>query len=182
MALQEHCFYCFDVLLQELGQKKLSDPTFENKEFPLFVTWKARDQLRGCIGTFSPVGLHCGLQDYAKKSAFQDTRFSPIQLTEIPTLHCEVSLLTNFELASDWQDWTIGQHGIRILLRKDRVYSATYLPQVAKEQGWNHHQTISSLLRKAGFKDSVTNDIKEEIQIVRYEASKAFASFQEYCT
>lgn len=34
---------------------------------PLFVTWDVgkEKRLRGCIGTFSPMNLHCGLKEYA---------------------------------------------------------------------------------------------------------------------
>jgi len=34
---------------------------------PLFVTWKiGKDRrLRGCIGTFNAMNLHCGLREYA---------------------------------------------------------------------------------------------------------------------
>jgi uncharacterized protein (TIGR00296 family) len=186
MATQDHCFYCFDALLEELHEKPLRPPAFPNKEYPLFVTWNlvhgTQTQLRGCIGNFSPLDLHSGLVQYAKISAFEDSRFSPIQAGELQHLKCAVSLLTDFEPGADWQDWIVGKHGIRIRLEGDRVYSATYLPEVASGQNWNHEETIRSLLRKSGFRDSITRSVMERIELVRYQSSKAHATYEEYCT
>jgi len=45
--------------------------------------------------------------------------------------------LTKFEEANDHLDWEIGTHGIRIEFHSDRGSrrTATYLPEVATEQG-----------------------------------------------
>ena len=107
---------------------------------PLFVSWKiGRDKrLRGCIGTFSPLSLHGGLKEYSLNSALQDSRFDPITLDEFPRLTVSVSLLQGFEEArGGYLDWTIGVHGIRIEFKTERgsIRTATYLPQVAPEQG-----------------------------------------------
>jgi AMMECR1 domain-containing protein len=54
-----------------------------------------------------------------------------------------VSLLTNFEEGKDAYDWEVGKHGISIKANhKGNYYSATYLPEVAPEQGWNKKQTL----------------------------------------
>jgi AMMECR1 domain-containing protein len=69
-------------------------------------------------------------------SAFADSRFKPIALEEIPDLEVSISLLCNFEKGSNYLDWTIGVHGIRIIFRSESgVKSATFLPNVAEEQG-----------------------------------------------
>ena len=109
---------------------------------PLFVTWKIRfpekdtkatesekdkpkkedddkDVLRGCIGTFAKDSLKKNLGAYAMISAFRDTRFSPIELREVPFLNCSVSLLQNFEPIKDPFDWVIGKHGIQIKFQAD---------------------------------------------------------------
>ena len=71
-------------------------------------------------------------------SAFKDSRFNPITIEELSKLHCSVSILTKFEEANDHLDWEIGIHGIRIEFHSDRGSrrTATYLPEVATEQGW----------------------------------------------
>lgn len=40
-------------------------------------------------------------------SAFKDSRFSPITKEEVPSLHCAVSILTNFEDGQDYLDWEV---------------------------------------------------------------------------
>ena len=45
-------------------------------------------------GTFSSLSLPSGLREYALTSALQDSRFDPIDLSEIPDLHCAVRLFT----------------------------------------------------------------------------------------
>ena len=48
-----------------------------------------------------------------------------------------MSILTQFEEAEDHMDWEVGTHGIRIEFHSDRGSrrTATYLPEVATEQG-----------------------------------------------
>lgn len=86
-------------------------------------------------------------------SALRDSRFSPVQLKEVSQLSCSVSLLRCFEEAASWQDWEIGQHGL-IIEFTDPVLSckrtATFLPEVAGDQGWSKQQCIEALIRKAG--------------------------------
>lgn len=49
----------------------------------------------------------------------------------------ELSIFQGFEDAHGYLDWTLGVHGIRIEFLNDRgcKRTATYLPQVAEEQG-----------------------------------------------
>ncbi|XP_038671737.1 AMMECR1-like protein isoform X1 [Scyliorhinus canicula] len=151
---------------------------------PLFVTWKmGRDKrLRGCIGTFSAMNLHSGLREYTLTSALKDSRFPPLTREELPKLFCSVSLLTNFEDASDYLDWEVGVHGIRIefVNEKGAKRTATYLPEVAKEQDWDQIQTIDSLLRKGGYKAPITNEFRKAIKLTRYRSEKVTISYAEY--
>ena len=119
MASHLHCVYCFDSIAEKLlGLDKDPEPKFENASFPLFVTWNIKRgeclSLRGCIGSFSSLDLYSGLNSYAQLSAFKDTRFDPISKQELQHLQVGVSLLTDFEQASSWNDFEIGKHGIRI--------------------------------------------------------------------
>jgi AMMECR1 domain-containing protein len=47
---------------------------------PLFVTWKIKGHLRGCIGTFSPDFHSTLLPQYAIIAATKDHRFKPMTL------------------------------------------------------------------------------------------------------
>ena len=72
-------------------------------------------------------------------------------LNELPNLNCEVSLLVNFEEAKNPYDWEVGKHGIDIKFEDEEgeFHSATYLPEVAEEQGWDQKTTLKHLIRKA---------------------------------
>ncbi|OAX81605.1 hypothetical protein ACJ72_04048 [Emergomyces africanus] len=125
--------------------------------YPLFVTWNTlssngHKSLRGCIGTFEPQELAAGLKSYALTSAFGDTRFPPIPPSLLPSLSCSLTLLSSFETCSHALDWNLGTHGIRIsFIYRGRRFGATYLPDVAVEQGWTKEETVESLMRKAGW-------------------------------
>ncbi|EFN76081.1 AMMECR1-like protein [Harpegnathos saltator] len=180
-------FYCFDVLYCQLHQlDPPKPPNFSNEAFPLFVTWTiGKDmRLRGCIGTFNAMHLHAGLREYATTSAFKDSRFNPITREELPRLHVSVSILRHFEDGVDYLDWEIGVHGIRIEFHNEKgnKRTATYLPDVATEQGWDQIQTIDSLLHKGGYKGLVTPDIRRSLKLTRYQSEKVTVSYQDYMT
>ncbi|KAL7853533.1 hypothetical protein AOLI_G00203770 [Acnodon oligacanthus] len=124
-----------------------------------------------------PWGEACG-----DVHALKDSRFPPMTRDELPRLFCSVSLLTNFEDVGDYLDWEVGVHGIRIEFfnEKGSKRTATYLPEVAKEQGWDHIQTIDSLLRKGGYKAPITNDFRKTIKLTRYRSEKMTMSYAEY--
>uniref|UniRef100_A0A1I8HWY5 AMMECR1 domain-containing protein n=3 Tax=Macrostomum lignano TaxID=282301 RepID=A0A1I8HWY5_9PLAT len=188
VARKEMCYFCFDVLRSYLGMMKgeaLQQPvTFSNDSYPLFVTWKIGQdhRLRGCIGTFSNMSLHSGLREYAVSSALKDSRFAPVSRDEVARLHCSVSILIDFQDASHYRDWIVGVHGIRIEFSNERGQrkTATYLPEVAKEQNWNHVETIDSLLRKGGYKSVITEQVRASIRLTRYRSEKITASYAEY--
>jgi AMME syndrome candidate gene 1 protein len=153
---------------------------------PLFVTWDAAcpagapPRLRGCIGTLEPRPLRDGLRDYALTSALRDRRFPPIAPAELPALHCTVSLLRSFERTDAWDAWTVGTHGLTIEFEdpdSGRARSATYLPAVAQEQGWDHGTAFDSLMRKAGYGGAITAALRREVAVTRYQASTAKGAF-----
>lgn len=104
----------------------------------MFVTWKNKSDhmLRGCIGTTSPISLLEGLKTYSIRSALNDGRFFPIKATELESLVCTISLLTDYEECAEYNDWKIGKHGISIKFKKDgQSYHAIFLPEVMIEHG-----------------------------------------------
>jgi uncharacterized protein (TIGR00296 family) len=114
-------------------------------------------------------------------SAFEDTRFNPISARELPTLSCAVTLLTHFEPADTPLDWTLGTHGLRIsFMHRNRRYGATYLPDVASEQGWTKEETLVSLMRKAGWSGRKDEWEKVDIKVVRYQGKKVELGFAEW--
>ncbi|CAO3657872.1 unnamed protein product [Umbelopsis ramanniana] len=182
----EHCIYCFDVLAAHFEGRESIPPEFDDNEYPLFVTWNLKKhgsyRLRGCIGNFDAMPLHSGLKQYALTSALHDRRFNPITRKELPLLSCAVSLLTNFEKAKNYLDWDVGTHGIWIEFEDDsgRRRTATYLPDVIPEQGWDKIEAIDSLLRKGGFHGRITSSVRESIRLKRYQSSKLEVTYDEY--
>lgn len=177
------------------------------ESYPLFVTWNTLSRsghksLRGCIGTFEGLPLSTGLQSYSLTSAFDDTRFSPIPASLLPSLSCSLTLLADFEPCVDAMDWDLGTHGIRISFNyRGRRHGATYLPDVAVEQGWTKEETIESLMKKAGWDGGYSGvarrlirgtsrgseqavsrpwDEVNDFKAVRYTGLKASASYAEW--
>ncbi|MCJ1394739.1 hypothetical protein MMC18_007619 [Xylographa bjoerkii] len=159
----------------------------KEEEYPLFVTWntvnsRGYKSLRGCIGTFNAVPLSDGLKSYAMTSATEDSRFSPITLSELPTLSNNTTLLLNFMPCSGPLDWDVGTHGIRISFSyHGRHYGATYLPDVAVAQGWTREETLISLMKKAGWSGR-SSDWKKvgDLKCIRYEGKAATLGYSQY--
>lgn len=184
-VVPEMCYFCFDVLESNLsGQNRRIVPAFTNDAYPLFVTWKIdRDlRLRGCIGTFSPKPLHASLQEYAIISSLKDERFSPVSMQELPRLTCSVSLLIDFQDCQNCFDWQVGVHGIRIEFVNERnhVRTATYLPEVSSEQGWDQEETVVNLLRKGGYRSQVTHQYLATVKCQRYRSEKLAVTYHDW--
>lgn len=184
-------------------------------------------RLRGCIGSFEAQPLHEGLAEYALISAFRDHRFNKITESELSSLECgyapsnplsavvvkrnvnRISLLTDFEDASSYLDWTVGVHGIYITFphpsllpapnsgtpsplssalslattsvsRSKQSFTATYLPEVIPDQGWDKIEAVDSAIHKAGWTGLVTEDIRRSIKLRRYQSRKCTAGYEEF--
>lgn len=164
-----------------------ADPEPPLTESPLFVTWNTVSArhgghaLRGCIGTFEAQDLDEGLSSYALISALQDTRFRPIAARELPSLEVAVTLLTDFEDAADAMDWDLGTHGLRISFHyHGKRYGATYLPDVAVEQGWTKEETLVSLMRKAGWVGRKDKWDEVQLSVVRYQGKKESLGYEDF--
>ncbi|TDL29753.1 alport syndrome [Rickenella mellea] len=220
VCTKEHCFQAFDALYCSLTGSEPVEPQFPDEKYPLFVTWNTRSsrsnrppRLRGCIGTFEPQPIREGLAEYALISAFKDSRFNRIEESELPNLECAISLLTDFEDASSYLDWTVGVHGIYITFSQPsssffssvnssgsstpspfsssyslpttrfsskRPLSATYLPDVASEQGWDKIEAIDSAIRKAGWDGRITEDLRRNVKLRRYQSRKCSVGWEEF--
>jgi len=130
-----------------------------------------------------------------------------------------VSLLTDFEDATSYLDWTLGVHGIQISFTPPRTspsasdapsplssavsllsrpltshfsssssssafsarrLSATYLPEVAPEQGWEHIDAIDSAIRKAGWNGRISEDLRRSVRVRRYQSRKCVVGWDEF--
>jgi AMME syndrome candidate gene 1 protein len=118
-----------------------------------------------------------------------------------------LSFLTDFEDAQSYLDWEIGVHGIRIsfphpslimsstssseapspigspspvALQAKHNFSSTYLPQVASEQGWDHIEAIDSAIQKAGWNGQITEDLRRNLKVRRYQSRTCTVGWDEY--
>jgi uncharacterized protein (TIGR00296 family) len=202
VASSAMCYCCFDTLIDALQHpsrstvssskpKPKSDFVFEladpSVQCPLFVTWEKSSgndtpwQLRGCIGCLSPRPLATDVAEYALISAFHDRRFKSITLEEVHSLRVSVSLLVDYEDCKHVYDWTIGVHGILIkFVVNGQRYDGTFLPEVAKQQRWDHAHTISSLIRKAGYNGTISPELLNGIHCTRYQSSKLQITYDKY--
>ncbi|KAL8710474.1 MAG: hypothetical protein Q9220_004906 [cf. Caloplaca sp. 1 TL-2023] len=158
------------------GHRSEQPSPLKEERYPLFVTWntisaRGHKALRGCIGTFEPQDLSSGLQSYALTAAFDDTRFAPINSAELSSLATHITLLHSFTPCAHPLDWNLGTHGLRLsFTHHSRRLGATYLPDVAVEQGWSKEETVISLMRKAGWTGR-SRDWRNvgDLRAVRYE-------------
>lgn len=139
-------------------------------------------RLRGCIGTFAPQPLPDGLARYALHAALHDQRFPPISRAECDSLVCTVSFLGPMELCRDAYDWVLGVHGVYITWTAPNgaTFTATFLPDVAPAQGWDQRTTIDHALRKAGWRGGVTEAMRAELTVKRYQSHTVTVSWAEY--
>lgn len=106
-------------------------------------------ELRGCIGMHaSDQPLVRLVPEMALASAFGDPRFPPLAKDELRDLEIEISVYrTGIEPLASPDEFVVGEQGI--ILQVGRA-EATFLPQVAAEQGWDRVATFENLCLKAG--------------------------------
>lgn len=47
--------------------------------------------------------------------------------------------------------------------------------------GWDHLETIDSLLRKGGYRAQITPEVRRSIKLTRYQSQAVQMSYKEYC-
>lgn len=186
-ATKEMAVYCFDTLVAHFAGDAPPTPNFEGGKHPLFVTWKkvlngGEPRLRGCIGTLEARCVVTGFKDYALTSALRDRRFPPIQAKEIPYLEVTVSLLTSYETACSYLDWEVGKHGMTLEFTDPHNIhrTATYLPEVAIQEGWTKKEAVESLMRKSGYMGPITDSLRRKLRLTRYQSSLFTLSYSTY--
>ncbi|GJJ07571.1 hypothetical protein Clacol_001774 [Clathrus columnatus] len=61
-----------------------------------------------------------------------------------------------------------------------RLLTATYLPEVATEQGWSKVEAVDSAIRKAGWDGPISEDLRRSITLRRYQSRKCTVGWDEY--
>jgi AmmeMemoRadiSam system protein A len=112
-----------------------------------FTTIYFQAQLRGCVGYVLPVfSLYRTVAETARAAAFEDTRFSPVTLSEAAALEVSLSILSPLK-AIQPEEVEIGVHGLVIA---DGGRRGLLLPQVPVEHHWDRLTFIEQTCHKAG--------------------------------
>ena len=128
-----------------------------------FVTLHHAGTLRGCIGFLTgKENLLKTVIEAALASAFQDSRFGPLQKDELPQTQIEISVLSHLKRITSVEEIQVGTHGILI---KQGPNSGLLLPQVAEEYGWDREKFLTNTCYKAGLAGNCWKDKKTEIDI-----------------
>lgn len=135
-----------------LADEELQLPEFESLDLTdtrgVFVTIHRGSDLRGCVGTIEPQApLDRSVAGCAVAAASRDPRFMPIQLSELPELQFEISVLSPLQDVTDIESIEVGAHGLVISKGNAR---GLLLPQVAIEHYWTREQFLNETCRKAG--------------------------------
>lgn len=158
---------------------RLGEPGVRHADHPwlhdpaaTFVTLTQRGALRGCIGSLEP--HRTLLEDVsanAVAAATRDTRFSPLQASELGRTRIEVSLLSATQpIAFDTEAHALellrpGEDGLVLQCGRQR---GTFLPQVW-EQLPQAKDFLTALKHKAGLPADFWSP---EVQLSRYTVQK----------
>lgn len=113
----------------------------------VFTTLYLRGQLRGCVGYVFPVTpLYRAVGETARASAFEDTRFPPVNLGEAKQLEVSLSILSGMRPITPEQV-QVGLHGLMTSMAGHR---GLLLPQVPLEHHWDRLAFLEQTCRKAG--------------------------------
>ena len=128
-----------------------------------FVTLHKRGQLRGCVGQIvSDKPLYETVAEAAIAAATRDPRFHRVNLSEMPELDIEISVLSPLQPLGRIKDLEIGVHGLYI---KDSEYSGLLLPHVATAHNWDRTQFLQQACKKAKLPDDAWQDPETEIYL-----------------
>jgi AmmeMemoRadiSam system protein A len=128
-----------------------------------FVTLKTAGRLRGCMGTFRPLGtLAQTVDQVTRMSCSSDPRFASQRIgpDELDEIHIEVSVLDEPKPTDDPAGLVVGKHGVWI--RRGSA-SGCLLPQVAVERGWSAEEFLTQCcVLKAGLTPDAWRDPETE--------------------
>jgi AmmeMemoRadiSam system protein A len=108
-------------------------------------------QLRGCVGRLDANGPLAEVVRQTAVSVLNDPRFTGrrVQLNELANLEIELSILSPLAAAKNPLDFDLQNDGLFLIISNR---SGCFLPQVARQTGWNKEQLLDRLcMEKLGF-------------------------------
>jgi AmmeMemoRadiSam system protein A len=139
-----------DVIRRKLGAAPLGaalpdDPSL-SQPAGCFVSVHRNDthSLRGCIGLMESGKPLAQTVLGAAEAVLGDPRFvhQPITLPELPVLNVEVTILGPLQQVANPLQFEPLEHGIHLTVGER---TGLFLPQVARETGWNREQLLARL-------------------------------------
>lgn len=132
--------------------KPILTPLLEKPHGAFTTIWKLNKgldrELRGCIGQVIPTKpLYETVAEKILDSAYHDSRFKPVQPSELKNLQIQISVLQDPKPVKSYKEIVLHKHGI--ILTNDG-FSALFLPTVPREFGFSLIQTLQELSVKAG--------------------------------
>lgn len=131
----------------------------------VFVSLKKGGQLRGCIGTISPVRSSIAQEiiENAVSAAAKDPRFQPVEPRELEQLVYSVDVLGEPEKISSKEELDVKRYGVIVTRGYKRGLLLPNLEGVDTVE-----EQISIARRKTGIREH------EEVQMERFEVVRHF--------
>ncbi len=153
---------------------EVEEPSVDFEKYPsleikagVFVTLTIHMELRGCIGyIIAETNLFETVCDAAKQAAFRDPRFLPLSFTELNKIEIEISVLSEPQKISGYNEIVLGKHGL-ILTHYGR--RGLLLPQVATENKFSLEDFLCAICEKAGFEPFLWQKEKLNLEIFTAE-------------
>jgi len=153
-------------ILDTLNNSNSSIPVPDNKllaeERAVFVTLHKDGELRGCIGhMIARDQLYKAVWEMAKSAAFSDPRFASVSANELKHIKIEISILTPMKKIKSIDEIVMGRDGVMV---QQGYHSGVFLPQVARETGWDKETFLRYLCQsKAMFPPDAYLDPKTDV-------------------
>ncbi|MBE5965735.1 MAG: AmmeMemoRadiSam system protein A [Lachnospiraceae bacterium] len=130
----------------------------------VFVSLKKYGQLRGCIGTISPVtgSVAEEILHNAVSAGFEDPRFPPVTEEELPELVYSVDVLAEPEKISSMEELDVRRYGVIVTSGRKRGLLLPNLEGVDSVR-----QQVAIAKKKAGIYDNETFTM-ERFEVVRH--------------
>ena len=167
-----------DAISEAIDKTSMIDKSKLLQEYPelqklsaSFVTLTLNGQLRGCVGSLTPLRiLFDDIVSNAHAAAFKDPRFLPLSRDELSDVKVEVSLLSqpqecHYKSLEELKEKITHDHGV---ILSHGSHQATFLPQVWEELP-SFELFFSHLCQKAGMGGSC---LEQHPQIYLYTVEK----------
>ncbi len=137
----------------------------------VFVTMHERGgKLRGCAGTILPYYSNLVTETWhsARLAAFHDSRFEPVEASELPNLHFEVSVLHSMEKIASADELDPARYGVIVSAEDGRrglllpaladVTTSKQQLSIARKKGWigPHEPVLLQRFQVDHFEEPIT--------------------------